>query len=373
MPSNTEVRVTPNGIPYVVEFANVSIGPHPPLVHADVVYHASDLVPKPSLLRSNTLPATSTCKPLPSVPLPVRSKSLKLFGSKTSFIPDAKMKSEAQELESRPVIRRKASFTADARNSAHRHFKIFSDEFSASEETLVGLEATGAVTHAILTAPSEDGLSLRTGGLYIQFPTSPTTSDVPSGTSSLPSIEPETEGTTQVGFEKATRLRLYRLSRAISKAVLAAGMEAPPRPTRKFETEVCVGAQGGDAHLMKSRQGLFKGTYGQVRAAFRAAGLVTTPCGEEGVPEGMQASLCLLLANYHVTDWCSSVCFHSHTTWSALYRQSRWTGRHRIHQGRHVGLNDVKGHLFSTHYEVSLPIRVGVSGPARTNLSKGCR
>ena len=256
------------------------------------------------------------------------------------------MKSETQELESRPVIRRKASFTADARNSAHRHFKIFSDEFSASKETLVGFETTGAVPPAIPTAPSEDGLSQRTGGLYIQFSTSPTTSDFPSGTPSLPPIEQETEGTTQVSFEKATRLRLYRLSRAISKAVLAAGMEAPPRPIKKFETEECVGAKDGDTRLMKSRQGLFKGTYGQVRAAFRAAGLVTTPCGEEGVPEGVQASLCLPLANCHAADRCSSVRFHSHATWGALYRQSRWTGRHRIHQGRYVGLNGVLRRIF---------------------------
>ncbi|KAH9956331.1 hypothetical protein BGW80DRAFT_1565778 [Lactifluus volemus] len=72
---NTEIRVTPYGIPYVVEFANISVGPRPPVVHADVIYHISDLVPKPSLSRSNTLPATSTPKPLPSIPLPVQSKS----------------------------------------------------------------------------------------------------------------------------------------------------------------------------------------------------------------------------------------------------------------------------------------------------------
>ena len=164
---------------------------------------------------------------MPSTSLPVRNNTVKLFGGKPSFFAGAKMKSEAQELESRPVISRKASYTADPRNSAHRHFKIFSDEFSASEEILVGFEATGAVIPVIPTAPSEDGLSHRTGGLYIQFLTSPKTSDVSSGTPSLPSIEPETEGTTQVGFKKAARLRLYRLSRAISRALLAAGIETP--------------------------------------------------------------------------------------------------------------------------------------------------
>jgi hypothetical protein len=80
------------------------------------------------------------------------------------------------------------------------------------------------------------------------------------------------------------------LSRAISKAVLAAGMEAPPKPTKKFDTEESVGPRTGDARLVKARQGLFKGTYSQVRSAFRAAGLVTTPCGEDGVPNGMRSS-----------------------------------------------------------------------------------
>jgi hypothetical protein len=218
--------------------------------------------------------------------------SLKLFRNKTSVAP-AKLESAGEELDSaRPVIRRDASFAADARNSAHRHFKIFDDEFSASQETLVEFEGTAALTPPVSVAPPQDGLSLRTGGLYIQFPISPMTSDVPTGVPSLPSIEPKTEGMSQVDFEKTTRLRLRRLSRAISKAVLAAGMEAPPKPAKKFDTEECASSKTEDARPVKVRQGLFKGTYGQVRNAFRAAGLVTTPCGEDGVPNGMQAPVC---------------------------------------------------------------------------------
>ena len=288
MPSNTEVRATPDGIPYVVEFANVSIWPRPPVVHTDGDPRPSeDFAQKPPLSRSNTLPATTTHKPLPSIPLPVRSRSLKLFRNKicTTLV---KTNSAAYELDiSRPVIRRDASFTADVRNSAHRHFKIFNDDFSASQETLVEFEATVTLTPLVPEVPSEDGLSLRTGGLYIQFPTSTTAPEVPSEAPLPPAIEPETEGMSLVDFEKTTRLRLHRLSRAISKAVLAAGMEAPPRPTKKFDAEESANSKTGDARLVKSRQGLFKGTYGQVRKAFRAAGLVTTPCGEDGVPNGM--------------------------------------------------------------------------------------
>lgn len=288
MPCNTEVRVTPYGIPYVVEFANVSIWPRPPLVHADGGGHPpSDLAPKPPRARSKTLPTIATPKPLPSPPL--RSTSLKIFRKKTSITP-AELESALEELHFvRPVIRRDASFAAEARNSAHRHFKIFNDEFSASEETLVEFEGAATLTHPAPVAPSEDGLSLRTGGLYIQFPTPPTTSDVPTGAPSLHSIEPEIEGTSQVDFEKTRRLRLYRLSRAISKAVLAAGMEAPSKPAKKFDTEECASTKTGDASTVKGRQGLFKGTYSQVRNAFRAAGLVTTPCGEDGIPNGMHA------------------------------------------------------------------------------------
>jgi hypothetical protein len=289
MPSNSEVRVTPYGIPYVVEFANVSIWPRPPIVHAEVGYHPSDLVPKPSLSRSNTLPTTSTHKPLPSLPLPVRSKSLKLFKSKTA-IAHVKPELAVEGPDStRPVIRRNRSLTTDARYTAHRHFKIFNDEFSASEETLVEPEVAGTFP-PMHTVPSEDGLSLRTGGLYIQFPTSSSNPEDPSAPP-LPTMGPETEGTLQVDFEKAARARLYRLSRAISKAVLAAGMEAPPKPTKKFDAEVSAGEKGGDSSFVKGTQGLFKGTYGQVRAAFRAAGLVTTPCGEDGVPDGKRITL----------------------------------------------------------------------------------
>ena len=315
MPSNSEVRVTPYGIPYVAEFANVSIWPRPPIVHPEVGYHPSDLVPKPSLSRSNTLPTTSTHKPLPSLPLPVRSKSLKLFGSKT-FVAHVKPELAVEELDStQPVLRRNPSLTADARNSAHRYCKFFSDDFSASEETLVEEPEDAGVfpppTHMV---PSEDGLSLRAGGLYIQFPTSSlTNSEDPSGTPPLPTMEPGTAGTLQVDFEKTTRARLYRLSRAISKAVLAAGMEAPPKPTKKFDEEKSAETNNGDARVIKASQGLFKGTYGQVRAAFRAAGLVTTPCGEDGLPDGKRTASVAC----HATEGCSV--FSTATRLGALF------------------------------------------------------
>jgi len=112
----------------------------------------------------------------------------------------------------------------------------------------------------------------------------------------LHSIEPESEGTSQADFEKTRRLRLCRLSRAISKAVLAAGMEAPSKPAKKFDTEEHASSKTGDARTVKVHQGLFKGTYSQVRNAFRAAGLVTTPCGEDGIPNATRLGA-LFIAN----------------------------------------------------------------------------
>jgi hypothetical protein len=60
-------------------------------------------------------------------------------------------------------------------------------------------------------------------------------------------------------------------------------MEAPSKHVQKFDSEECAGPKTGDARTVKGRQGLFKGTYSQVRNAFRAAGLVTTPCGGDGI------------------------------------------------------------------------------------------
>ncbi|KAI0275125.1 hypothetical protein BC834DRAFT_965562 [Gloeopeniophorella convolvens] len=304
MTSGTEVRFTPYGIPYIVEFANVSIWPRPPMTIGDVTCNTPDLASISSTLsRSNTLPNISTHKPLPSLPRPTRSNSLKVFRDKALAVVHAKQDPAFKEPEPvKPVVRRRTTLTAEARNSAHRHFKVFNDEFSASEETLVDLEDTIAFAPPNLSpvAPA-DGLSLRTGALYIQF-AALSGADPAAASLPQPSALAEVEGAspTLADSEKATRRRLYQLSRAISKAVLAAGMEAPQGPARKFDMEGDAvgdtGAKEVGAHLTKRRQGLFKGTYGQVRAAFREAGLVTTPCGEDGVPEATRLGA-LFVAN----------------------------------------------------------------------------
>ncbi|TFY65582.1 hypothetical protein EVG20_g5506, partial [Dentipellis fragilis] len=80
-----QVRFTPYGVPYLVEFANVSIWPHSP---SSSPPDDSSLPATRGLSRSNTSasePPARTQKPLPAVPLPMRSNSLKLF--RTTRVP----------------------------------------------------------------------------------------------------------------------------------------------------------------------------------------------------------------------------------------------------------------------------------------------
>jgi hypothetical protein len=70
------------------------------------------------------------------------------------------------------------------------------------------------------------------------------------------------------------------LKEAIAQAVLDAGMDSPP-------ATVLADPMGTAAkHQAKDRGALFRGTYGQVAAALKSAGLVITPCGETGFAEG---------------------------------------------------------------------------------------
>jgi hypothetical protein len=64
-----------------------------------------------------------------------------------------------------------------------------------------------------------------------------------------------------------------RLQKTITSAVVDAGMDTPSAP----EEQINVSTNAPDYH---SRDTLFRGTYGQVMVALKAAGLVATPCME---------------------------------------------------------------------------------------------
>jgi hypothetical protein len=73
-----------------------------------------------------------------------------------------------------------------------------------------------------------------------------------------------------------------RLQKTITSAVVDAGMDTPSA----LEEQINVSTNAPDYH---SRDTLFRGTYGQVMVALKAAGLVATPCMEGDFAGGAQS------------------------------------------------------------------------------------
>ncbi|THH21202.1 hypothetical protein EW146_g291 [Bondarzewia mesenterica] len=300
-----EVKFTPYGIPYVVEFANVSIYPRMPVTEpAPLTIGCS----RTRLTRSNTsasAPAARTHKPLPSLPEPVRSASLRLFPSKSksssssaSGMGDAPGSDDQRKKSDR---RRNAVFLSSIMRKQKEEYEYQTagtilaavdvsslqasaseEHFSSSETTLVQCPDPSADAHPEGKSVTE-GLSKRAGGLYIRFPnpseTETRTLTASSSSSSCPRSQHLGVGSEVLPTTKTPEGKLRRLSRTIADAVVAAGMDTPGSAS----------ARGGDEEKARPGMGeraLFRGTYGQVRAAFRAAGLVTMPCQESGFAQG---------------------------------------------------------------------------------------
>ncbi|OJT14405.1 hypothetical protein TRAPUB_9046 [Trametes pubescens] len=86
--------------------------------------------------------------------------------------------------------------------------------------------------------------------------------------------------------------RLARLKYRIAKAVLAAGMDSSPGAERGDPLDAAGRGRMSISSIRSEnveRDGvpgsLFRGTYGQVMTALRAAGLATVPCKESGVQD----------------------------------------------------------------------------------------
>ncbi|KAL1951331.1 hypothetical protein VTO73DRAFT_480 [Trametes versicolor] len=86
--------------------------------------------------------------------------------------------------------------------------------------------------------------------------------------------------------------RLARLKYRIAKAVLAAGMDSSPRAEHGDPMDAAGRGRMSISSIRSEnveRDGvpgsLFRGTYGQVMTALRAAGLATVPCKESGVQD----------------------------------------------------------------------------------------
>lgn len=106
-------------------------------------------------------------------------------------------------------------------------------------------------------------------GLYIQFTSYVPTSESPPPYRGMPRLV-------------TSRNHMPRLRKAIAVALQCSRMESP-------NAEKAVHMGGADSPGGRSANGtesLFMGTYGQTMLALKKAGLVTTPCPEEGLENG---------------------------------------------------------------------------------------
>ncbi|KAL5495107.1 hypothetical protein ACEPAI_569 [Sanghuangporus weigelae] len=102
----------------------------------------------------------------------------------------------------------------------------------------------------------------RPGGLYIRF-----------------------ESSSGLATTKLSSRRLAKLRTAIEEAVMNAGMMKPSPDETGSAADVALDdtmRSRETARSDTSKKALFKGTYGQVKQALKAAGLVATPCSENG-------------------------------------------------------------------------------------------
>ena len=104
----------------------------------------------------------------------------------------------------------------------------------------------------------------RPGGLFIRY--------APQSSESLP-------------LGKISRNRLVQLQQSIAEAVREAGMLSPADEQDDPLNQISSG-DDTNARVALQPRNLFKGTYGQMKEALRAAGLSTIPCSENGFDNG---------------------------------------------------------------------------------------
>ena len=307
-----EVFFTPYGIPYVAEFTNVSIYPRmpTPTINPDL-----PSFPFSSLSRSDTnasAPSVRSLRPPLSLPSPVRSASMKLFRYKSKAPPCDTAGSDINDkthANTRPLHRRNASISGSwARKKNHREAYVYQSaettsipaksspsphnpgtllglSFTSSQITLVCPESRPAPDHQPADISIFNRFAKRTGGLYIRFP-----GDAETAGAAVPG--PQARDEIPVIPVKTSHRKLKKLSRTIADAVVAAGMDTPESAKDGIEgdTKTPDGVSTTEAYPKWNADGngkaLFRGTYGQVRTALCAAGLVTTPCEENGFADG---------------------------------------------------------------------------------------
>ncbi|KAG2350723.1 hypothetical protein BDR05DRAFT_42314 [Suillus weaverae] len=242
-----QIHWTSFGIPYVVEFNNVSFAP-----------------------RRTASPSEDT---LTSFPAPEKSASASeqslayscpsATSSTSSFCHISQCMVESP-LQSRSSISRIVSLSRSApgMRSASSFFKRKHQKSHPStrkpSSTSKNASSNPIDTWCCIPAhvpkplppvPQQEPEGIHVDGIHIQFATPP------------------------CDLRASSRSRLAHLQKTITSAVVEAGMDTPSALEEQMDASTNV----PDYH---SRDTLFRGTYGQVMVALKAAGLVATPCME---------------------------------------------------------------------------------------------
>ncbi|KAI0828891.1 hypothetical protein BC628DRAFT_1361160 [Trametes gibbosa] len=232
-----EIRFNAMGIPYLVEFANVAFNPSR--------QRSSSRSSTRTLASTVTRDASYSSRPSLSL-RPSFTHSRSTLASDWTLAPTASAASSSGTLTGPGSYRGKKAKDADAVSIASVYSSIDPDP---------------------APAPGQ--------GLYIRF------------ASQL--AQPP---------RKLSETRLARMKYRIAKAVLAAGMDSSPAAVERgnpMDADAGASASAARASISSIRSenvereglpgSLFRGTYGQVTTALRAAGLATVPCAEAGVQD----------------------------------------------------------------------------------------
>ncbi|KAI0334316.1 hypothetical protein GY45DRAFT_27570 [Cubamyces sp. BRFM 1775] len=233
-----EIRFNALGIPYLVEFANVSFRP-PSRSNSRSSTRSFSIRrdadgPRPSRSIASMRQAESPARPASHRPFTIRDRR------------DAS--------ESRPSLSLRPTASCSTLNSDRTLAA------TASSETLAGPSAGVDTTE-------DHGLYIRLASQLAQPPS------------------------------KLSEERIARLKYRIAKAVMAAGMDTSPS-AEVGDPMAAAGENGREGAKVRASissihsedvatrgmpGSLFRGTYGQVMTALKAAGLATVPCKESGV------------------------------------------------------------------------------------------
>ncbi|KAG2155506.1 hypothetical protein DEU56DRAFT_906698 [Suillus clintonianus] len=245
-----QIHWTSFGVPYVVEFNNVSFVPRRT---ASPAQHTLASFPSPEAS------ASASEKSLPySCPSATSSTSSFCHISQCMLESPHQTRSSISRLaslsRSTTSLRSASSFFKRKHQKSHAGTrKPCSTSQKASNNPIdTWCFIPPHVPKPLPPVPQQEVEGVHAEGLHIQFATPPYDS------------------------RTSSRSRLVRLQKTITSAVVEAGMDTPSKPEEQMDD--CSPSTTAPDH--RNHDALFRGTYGQVMVALKAAGLVATPCME---------------------------------------------------------------------------------------------